>query len=72
VKTGFEPVVEKFCSNFESGHDINSQLCVYVGEEKVVDLWATAGIKDFSPDHMCIGMSNSKSVSSIQLACMVD
>jgi CubicO group peptidase (beta-lactamase class C family) len=67
VKPGFEPVMDKFRSNFESGHDVNSQLCVYVGEDKVVDLWTTA-----SPDHMCIGMSNSKTVSSIQLACLVD
>ena len=45
------PVVEGFChedflevkklftSNFESGEDENAQLCVYIGDEMVIDLW---------------------------------
>ena len=32
------PVKELFSSNFLSGDDENAQLCVYVGNEKVIDL----------------------------------
>jgi len=66
VKAGFEPVMEKFCTNYEAGHDKDSQLCVYVGEEVVVDLWGS------NPENQCIGFSNSKTVSAIQIACLAD
>ena len=32
------PVKELFLSNFLTGDDENAQLCVYVGNEKVIDL----------------------------------
>ena len=32
---------QKFTENFQQGRESSSQLCVYVGEEKVVDLWGS-------------------------------
>ena len=44
----FTPVRELFKSNFDNDDEENAQLCVYVGDELVIDLW---GSKDESnPD----------------------
>ena len=42
VAPGFEPVKALFEKNMRSLKERNAQLCVYVGEQCVVDLWATA------------------------------
>ena len=39
VSGGFEPVEREFYKLFERGFDTNSQLCVYVGNERVLDLY---------------------------------
>ena len=36
---GFERVVEAFSENFKLGEEVGSACAVYVGNEKVVDLW---------------------------------
>ena len=41
VSPGFEPVRALFQENFEKGFDKSAQLCVYVGDEKVIDIWAS-------------------------------
>ena len=40
VKPGFEPVLWKFEEIHKNGNDTNSQLCVYVGEEVVIDIYS--------------------------------
>ena len=35
----FQEVKDLFTSNFVEGEDENAQLCVYVGNERVIDLW---------------------------------
>ena len=35
----FQDVKDLFTSNFVEGEDENAQLCVYVGNELVIDLW---------------------------------
>ena len=35
----FLDVKDLFESNFESGEEENAQLCVYVGNKLVVDIW---------------------------------
>ncbi len=42
VSPGFEPVANVFTENFRLGREANAQCCVYVGEDKVVDLWGTS------------------------------
>ena len=44
VSAGYEPVKEMFEKNFQDGTEEHSQLCAYVKEEKVVDLWGTTDI----------------------------
>ena len=39
---GYEKVKALFESNFRGGEEENAQLCVFVGGEKVVDLFGTA------------------------------
>ena len=72
VKPGYQAVKEKFESLFQQDFDKVSQLCVYVGEEKVVDLW---GVKaGYEADGNTLGhiYSSGKSVAAILIAVMVD
>jgi hypothetical protein len=33
---------EMFTANFKAGREREAQLCVYVGETRVIDLWGSA------------------------------
>ena len=72
VKSGFEAVHELFRSSLSSARDRNAQLCVYVGEVCVVDLWASNGEEAFSPDSLVNVFSSGKSLESILLAMLAD
>ena len=73
VADGYEPVQELFENNFKAGLEVSSQLCVYVGNEKVVDLWGTTDKRSqFGPDDVIPIFSSSKSLTSIVLALLVD
>ena len=37
-KPGFEAVQKAYEYQFDAGYDKNSQLCVYIGDEKVIGL----------------------------------
>lgn len=73
VAPGFESVKSLFEHNMRTLAEKNTQLCIYVGEERVVDLWASA-IDDttFSADSLVNVFSSGKSLESILLAMMVD
>ncbi len=43
VSPGFEPVRRAFEAGFARGVESAAQLCVYLGEECVVDLWGVSG-----------------------------
>ena len=72
VQSGFEPVRELFTRSLTSKRDRNAQLCVYVGENRVVDLWATNGAEPFSPDSLVNVFSSGKSIECILLAMLAD
>ena len=73
VKPGYEPVLEHFCNNFTSKHDKRSQICVYVKNELVLDLFGKiTNQKDFDANSKTPLMSSSKSIASILIALMVD
>merc|ERR1712088_942724 len=55
-----------FERNFSRGADETAQLCVYVGEEVVVDLWAYTG------DTLTNVFSSTKSITAITMAALVD
>ena len=73
VAPGFESVKHLYEHNMRSLAERNTQLCVYVGEERVVDLWASA-VDDatFSPDSLVNVFSSGKSLEAILLAMLVD
>ena len=55
-KKEYAPVKEMFQGFFKSGREKNAQLCVYVKNEVVVDLYGTAiGDSKYGPDclHVC-------------------
>ena len=55
----FEPVRKQFCKSFLEGKEENSQLCIYLGDQCVVDLWGSfKGIEEYGPDslHVSIGL----------------
>ena len=76
VSPGYEPVVHGLEHMFQIGQDKLSQLCVYVGNECVVDVYGKYGKKEkktnFGPDSMTAIMSSGKSVAAILMAIMVD
>ena len=48
VAPGYESVRKMFEDNFISGSDDKSQLCVFVGERLVVDIWGQSGAQEES------------------------
>ena len=56
----FEPVRKLFYKGFVEGKEENAQLCIYLGDQCVVDLWGSfKGIEDYGPDslHVSIGIT---------------
>ena len=73
---GYESVRRMFEDNFKSGSEENSQLCVYVQGEVVVDLWGSkAGANTqhpFTADTVTNVFSSTKSLTAICIAMLVD
>jgi len=77
IVDGYEPVRSLFEENFRRGREENAQLCVYVGKEKVVDLWGVRNPsseegKAYGPDKVQMIFSSTKSITAIAVACAVD
>merc|ERR1711874_823096 len=72
VAPGYESVREMFERNFRRGSDESSQLCVYVGEEVVVDLWASTSHSSYTGDTLTNVFSSTKSITAIAMAALVD
>jgi CubicO group peptidase (beta-lactamase class C family) len=71
VAPGFESVKQLYEHNMRTLAEKNTQLCVYYGDDKVVDLWASAtGETDFSPDSLINVFSSGKSLEAIALASL--
>ncbi len=73
VAPGYESVRQLYEHNMRTLAERNTQLCIYVGEECVVDLWASA-IDDtqFSADSLANVFSSGKSLEAITLSMLVD
>jgi CubicO group peptidase (beta-lactamase class C family) len=73
VASGFEPVRDLYEHNMTTLAERNTQLCVFVGEECVVDLWASAtDDPGFSADSLVNVFSSGKSLEAITMAMLVD
>ena len=72
VSAGFEPLRLLFTENMHRQAEVNAQLCIYVGEDCVVDLYGTAvGDKDYSGETLANVFSSGKSLEAIALASLV-
>ena len=72
VQPGFESVKTLFETNMRQLAEDDAQLCVYVGNDKVVDLWYTAEAEDqFNADSLVNVFSSGKSLEAIALASLV-
>lgn len=67
VKPGFEHVLDEFQQMIIDGDDKRSQLCVFVGEEMVLDLY-----KGVSPDAITTIFSSGKSIAAILMGVLHD
>jgi len=73
VAPGYESVRDMFEANFREGREDNAQLCVYVGEELVLDLYASLSASStYTGDTLSNIFSSTKSLTAICMARMVD
>ena len=73
VAPGFESVKAMFENNFSRGAEESGQLCVYVGEEMVVDLWCSTNTDtNYTGDTLTNVFSSTKSLTAIAMAALVD
>ena len=73
VAPGFEAVKNLYEHNMRTLAERDSQLCIYVGEQCVVDLWATANRNNaFNGDSLINVFSSGKSLEAILLAMLCD
>lgn len=71
VAPGFESVKQLYEHNMRSLAENNTQLCVYYGDQKVVDLWASVTDEaDFSPDSLINVFSSGKSLEAVAIASL--
>lgn len=73
VAPGFEAVKQLYEHNMDKLAERNTQLCVYLDGECVVDLWGSAiDDPEFSGDSLANVFSSGKSLEAITLAMLVD
>jgi len=77
VSGKFEPVRRMFEKNFIDKLEAHAQLCVYVEDEKVVDLWGSRDDSrgesiNYGPDSLTNIFSSTKSLTAICFASLVD
>jgi CubicO group peptidase (beta-lactamase class C family) len=71
VAPGFESVMRLYDHNMRTLAERSTQLCVYCGDQKVVDLWASApGEPAISPDSLVNVFSSGKSLEAIAIASL--
>jgi len=66
----FTSVRNLFERNMNTAAEKNAQLCVYIGQEKVIDLWTSGPDQDFGPDTLVNIFSSGKSLESIAIAAL--
>lgn len=73
VAPGFESVKALYAHNMQTLAERNTQLCVYVGEKQVVDLWGSATPDaTFSADSLVNVFSSGKTLEAITMAMLAD
>ena len=70
VVPGYESVNEMFEAGFLTGRESSAQLCVYVGEKKVINLWHFVNNTSYTNNTLTNVFSSSKNLSSIAMAIL--
>jgi CubicO group peptidase (beta-lactamase class C family) len=71
IDPDYQEVADLFKSYFKFGGDDNSQLCVFVGENCVLDVYGGRDA-DFGPNSLVNIWSSGKSIASVLMAKMHD
>ena len=74
VSSGFETVKHQFQKYYQNGFDTHSQLCVYVGNEKVIDIYGKPADpeSDYDQDKISNIFSSGKNIAAILMAILQD
>ena len=72
VKPGFENVMKQFESLYSRGFDKQSQCCIYVGNEIVLDVCGKADQPAYTADTLSCVFSSGKNLAAVLIAMMVD
>ena len=72
VSPGYESVRDLFEEGFISGREKSAQLCVYVGEEMVVNLWYSINNTTYTNNTLTTIFSSSKNLPCIAMAMLHD
>lgn len=73
VSAGFEPIKELFQEKMRQFAEIDAQLCIYHGNDRVVDLWISSTHNgSFSADSLVNVFSSGKSLEAIAIAWLHD
>jgi len=72
VSPGYESVRDMFKAGFENGREVSAQLCVYVGDEMVINLWHSVKNNAFTNNTLTAIFSCSKNLSSLALSMLYD
>lgn len=72
VAPGFESVKKLFEDNFIRGAETSAQVCVYVENERVVDLWCSVDDVNYTGDTLTNVFSSTKSLTAIAMAALQD
>ena len=65
VEPGFECIKTQFETNYNLQYDKHSQLCIYVGQKCVVDLYGKTNNSAYTADHTTNIWSSGKMVAAI-------
>ena len=72
IDPNFKSIQRLFERDLSTLAEVNAQLCIYVGEEKVVDLWGSAvGDNAFHGNSLVNVFSSGKSLEAIAVAYLV-
>jgi len=73
VAPGYETIKKIFTEHFQCDEETQAQLCVYVGETRVVDLWGSMDPSiPYTGDTLNTIFSSTKNLTSLAMAMMVD
>ena len=69
---GYESVKDMFEAGFIAGREYSAQLCVYVRDKMVINLWHSVNNTSYTNNTLTTIFSSSKNLTSLALAILHD